>query len=65
MDKNGKKGGASDKYKNKFVRIPQKVFNPEVFKPLTKTNLPDLYNKEFYVVKKQHFRKGFLFKAFP
>lgn len=52
VEKNNKsKNGANDKYKNKFVRIPQKVFNPEAFKFTEIKKMPDL-DKDCYFMKK-------------
>ena len=57
-------GGAGGFKKRMFMnRMPQKAFNPNIFKPTTRT-LDGRLNKHFFTWDRMRFRKGFLYKEF-
>ncbi len=66
-EKKGKAGGRKDiKPRQKFVRVPQKIFNPSLLnhKEITKKKNDELGGKHFYYWRNQMFRKGFVYKFF-
>ena len=50
---------------NKFVRIPQRTFNPDLVKNEAKLEYNKLLGKKVYVWKDLTFRNGFLYHRFP